>query len=410
MKSLCFCFLSLIIFGLVISIGIGCGGSGNNDENTGDDIPQVLQGQFIDAPVQGINFLSGSQSGVTDANGGFKYEVGKKIKFSIGDIQLGIETIAKKIITPLDLVENGTLENTTVLNIARFIQSLDSDPSDNVITIPTSVKENATNQSLDFSDNTTFENNANNLLTDLTNNNEDYQSSVNLIDSSTAKDHMLEELNDLDSSNLTGYWRIYFTVEGQSEERPEYLIFSQSGNNLTGSLICEVNDTLTGRINGTNILLSFSDNESTGSLTGTIMGYTIEGTWTETGGDSGTWRAEKSGIAYTAKDCAISSVGVFCTRFLSVEDDKYYVQGFIKDYDSIIESVNISGSHMPVASPFTYNLYPIKKPGEWWTNPNIFISQGAVPLYPLYYIIHINFKDGTSLDISKSVTKSELAE
>lgn len=234
LKSLSFYFLSLIIFGLVISIGIGCGGNGNNDESIGDDIPQILQGQFIDAPVQGINFLSGSQSGVTGANGEFNYEVGKKIKFSIGDIQLGIETIAKKIITPIDLVENGTLENTTVLNIARFIQSLDSDPSDNVITIPTSIRENAVNQSLVFSNNTTFENNANNLLTDLTNNNDDYQSPVTLVDSVSAQTH-------LQGSIFVGFWQGSGTFVAEDETKTEdgTLNLSFNGDNLAGAFMTE---------------------------------------------------------------------------------------------------------------------------------------------------------------------------
>ena len=39
---------------------------------------------------------------------------------------------------------------------------------------------------------------------------------------------------------------------------------------------------------------------------------------------------------------------------------------------------------------------------DFISDPNIFVSQGTEPEFPLDYTVHINFKDGTSQDVSKN--------
>ena len=109
----------------------------------------------------------------------------------------------------------------------------------------------------------------------------------------------------------------------------------------------------------------------------------------------------------TPKDIIIASVSVITVRFQT--NDMYYVEGFFDDPQSIVQSASISGSNIVGTSPFSYNLYP-QHPGEWWTNPNIFISQVTPPNFPLNYVVHIIFKDGTSSDIAKTVTTWEWAQ
>lgn len=106
-------------------------------------------------------------------------------------------------------------------------------------------------------------------------------------------------------------------------------------------------------------------------------------------------------------------VEIFCVRFDAVtwgkENDEYYVEAYIIDTDHIIESANMSGDYISATVQFTYNLYS-RHPGWWWTNPNVFISEGAEPNFPLNYTVNINFKDGTMQYVSKSVNGWEWAE
>lgn len=86
----------------------------------------ILQGQFKDTNIAGVHFVSGGQSGITNSSGTFSYEQGAAITFSIGGITLGT-TVAKAVITPIDLIENGSVDHVAVQNMVRFLLMLDSD-------------------------------------------------------------------------------------------------------------------------------------------------------------------------------------------------------------------------------------------------------------------------------------------
>lgn len=83
--------------------------------------PTVTSGFFVDVEVKGMGYTTASVSGQTDQYGAYAYAPGEDITFSIGGVTLG--TIAgAPAITPNDF---GTGD--TILNVARFIQSLDVD-------------------------------------------------------------------------------------------------------------------------------------------------------------------------------------------------------------------------------------------------------------------------------------------
>ncbi|MBE9521519.1 MAG: hypothetical protein IME97_10330, partial [Proteobacteria bacterium] len=113
---------NILLFLLAITLLTACGGGGGGGEGGGTS---VNTGTFIDSPVQGLDYLTVTQSGTTDDQGIFRCEAGEEITFSIGDVVLGT-TLCKSIITPLDLVP-GAVDETdpTVTNILRFLQSLD---------------------------------------------------------------------------------------------------------------------------------------------------------------------------------------------------------------------------------------------------------------------------------------------
>ena len=102
----------------------------------------IKGGLFVDAPVEGLMYQSGSLIGRTDAEGRFYYETGQDITFSIEDVV--IATIEPKdFVAPFDLVSSTAfLSDTETVNISRLIQSLDEDGDpDNGITISETTRE-----------------------------------------------------------------------------------------------------------------------------------------------------------------------------------------------------------------------------------------------------------------------------
>ena len=164
----------------------------------------IGDGTLVDAPVAGVQYESGSLAGITGNNGEFQYEVGNTVRFSIGDIPLGIPVTGKAVITPLDLVAGGTADTPAVINIARLLQSLDSEPGDEVITIPPEVRAAAVRSNpalspaiefLDFSDEPAFVNAASQLVAVLAS---DYPFTAVLVDAEQARTHMARSLRKLD--------------------------------------------------------------------------------------------------------------------------------------------------------------------------------------------------------------------
>jgi len=131
--------LSLVLVG-VLSLGInGCGGStapstdantststGTNTGGSNTQSNNTTAGNFRDANVIGVEYKSGSQSGLTGDNGSYVCEKDKNVTFSIGNIELGTMP-CKTLATPIDLVQNGDINNTSVVNIVRLLTSLDDD-------------------------------------------------------------------------------------------------------------------------------------------------------------------------------------------------------------------------------------------------------------------------------------------
>lgn len=116
----------------------GCSGGGGSQSNVpaGDNTTgnsSVLTGVFSDSPVQGLHFETATQSGLTDANGRFRYQAGETVTFSLGATTIGSAPGAPEV-TPLDVVgatdvddaeARGLMDRLT--NILLFLQSLDRD-------------------------------------------------------------------------------------------------------------------------------------------------------------------------------------------------------------------------------------------------------------------------------------------
>lgn len=190
----------LILTLITLSMLGGCSGGGA--DSGGPTITGT--GKFIDGPVSGLAYSSVSFSGTTNQEGEFSYKKGEEISFSYLGVVIGKATIdtAKSdvIVTPRNLVENS-INPDMLLNILRFLQTLDEDSNhENGIQLPEpdSVSTAISNVDFDVSE-AVFEANTNviQFITDVSGNDE-------LIESDEALSNFQEALEEADVHPLEG--------------------------------------------------------------------------------------------------------------------------------------------------------------------------------------------------------------
>ncbi len=117
--------LRLFVVLLAVWLIGGCSSGGGGNSTT--------TGQFVDDPVQGLGYVcSSGSSGVTSAAGEYICGVGDNVTFSIGPVTIGTIAAQSGMITPYSLFPNDTA---AAYNLARLLQSLDTDPDDAIIII-----------------------------------------------------------------------------------------------------------------------------------------------------------------------------------------------------------------------------------------------------------------------------------
>ena len=200
--------LIITLLALPFVVGSSCivlfdsgGGSNNNwnpDKDDDDDDEEeeetvVQSGNFSAPATEGLNYQSGSVSGVTGSDGEFQYEEDQPVQFSIGDITLGSAVAGKPVVTTQDLVAGSSDAGTAAINVARLLQSLDSDPADGTVSIPAVAREaadesdasvSAAMEFLDFADESRFVNAASQLVATLT---QRYPFTATLVDAQDVK-------------------------------------------------------------------------------------------------------------------------------------------------------------------------------------------------------------------------------
>jgi hypothetical protein len=118
-------FAVALIGGFLLS---ACGShDSNNSGSASGGNTTVSTGRFIDDPVQGLQFESPTQKGLTGTQGEFFYIAGETVRFLIGDVEIG-RALGAAILTPQSLVSGAQdTGNRAVINIARVLLTLDSD-------------------------------------------------------------------------------------------------------------------------------------------------------------------------------------------------------------------------------------------------------------------------------------------
>ncbi len=143
-----------------VAVLVACTGGDDSSGLPGlDDLGDGLSTlSFNDANfVSGLEYVNGSNSGTTNAQGEFPFDPSESISFSIGGIDLG--TIAPSTIgnsttidtSYFDAANVGSITDETG-NISQLLQSLDNDADiANGISIPSSVSSEAASMDFDFS-------------------------------------------------------------------------------------------------------------------------------------------------------------------------------------------------------------------------------------------------------------------
>ena len=94
---------------------------------------------FVDSAVEGLSYSTPTQSGLTNAAGEFRYLEGEVVTFRIGNVDLGA-AFGAEYLTPLDITNSFLPSDDAASNVARLLQTLDTDgDAENGITLPSSV-------------------------------------------------------------------------------------------------------------------------------------------------------------------------------------------------------------------------------------------------------------------------------
>ena len=195
---------------------IGCGGGGGGGESTPTQ-ETIKTGKFVDSPVQGLEYFTTSQNGITDSDGAFKYKDGEVVNFKIGGITLGAVE-GSSIITPVEIVNADSMRENKVVQLLQFLQSIDSDadPS-NGITITTDLRNKAKSSTQNFSADTIDVYSTIQSLGVSTN---------NYVDSAKAVEHFRSTLNDINKPSNPDEFKI---IENIYEDKDRVLEITSSG-------------------------------------------------------------------------------------------------------------------------------------------------------------------------------------
>jgi len=256
----------------------GCGDSASHSTTAAN-----VNGVFADAPVIGLSYSCGTQTGVTATGGTFSCPTGSTVTFSVGKITL-CSGPAQVFMTPVSCaqISNPAANTSTpsVIAVARFLQSISTTPqTSGALTITSAELQAAANLAqLDFATATDAQLQA--AVSAI-------HSGAPLVDAVTAQANLLSTVNGAlagtyagaFSGTSSGTWTITLDaaakVSGSAKD--------SKGNTapITGSLV-----------NGT----TFSGYASSATWTGTLdtskTPVVFSGSWSDSP-DSGTFTGTK---------------------------------------------------------------------------------------------------------------------
>lgn len=334
--------LGMAITAAAVLLSACGGGGGSSSGDSSNDVVTTGEGQLIDSPVSGLDYVSGDLSGRTGTNGEFEYEivngVATDVSFSFGGIEIG-SAQGNAFVTPVELAENSQIGDDAVSNIVRFLLSLDEDAdSSNGIQISDSVADAADIFSWDQIDFADVSIDTQAALTQFLT---DYSSirseSIALVDEVTASEHLEDSLTCLISG-------LYFGDFEGSETGPIALGVDPSTLSIAGlawsrTLSMGIGMPLSDSPVDLSADSGFSLTADNGAVfAGSVTAYNnLEGTWSGQSG-TGSFSMEKVGqdlsaeYKYTGTYFAtIPSVGEIPVGAFSINIDGSTVTGSLVD-------------------------------------------------------------------------------
>lgn len=149
--------LLLAAYGILSALMAGCGSSSGSGGGGGG---KNISGIFADAPVVGISFSCGSQTGVTGAGGSYSCAAGSTVTFKVGGIVI-CTAPPQAVMTPVSCAQaNGNssanASTPSVLAIAQFLISIGTPAGTtpgtlSTLTITSAELQAAAGLNLDFS-------------------------------------------------------------------------------------------------------------------------------------------------------------------------------------------------------------------------------------------------------------------
>lgn len=185
---------------LCVLVMAGCSSSTNTTPSK--STPPTVTGVFIDGPTNGVRYIFGRYSGLTDSGGSFACQPGETGQFKIGNLLVGQAPCAS-VITPVDLVRQANPQltisqaQTAALPLVQFMLSVGTVTGDGSITVSGAVSAQATSQSAELLSSSDV--NLLLLARALTNN-----QSLSLVDSATASKHLATSLANIDQAKHAG--------------------------------------------------------------------------------------------------------------------------------------------------------------------------------------------------------------
>ena len=110
---------SLVTLSLLAVSLVGCSGGSDSEDNDSSKEASTGTGYYVDSAVAGVDFLCGTQKGITDTEGKFTFELGQDCHFSVAGIPLRT--------TKSEALSDGQKVFEDNADVARFLQSIDYD-------------------------------------------------------------------------------------------------------------------------------------------------------------------------------------------------------------------------------------------------------------------------------------------
>jgi len=267
----------------------GCGSSSG---------PASGNGVFADAPVVGLTYTCGTQTGATGTGGTFKCPGGSTVTFSVGGITLCTES-AQAFMTPLSCAQatdpSANASTPSVLAVTQFLMSISTTPaSSGALTITPSELQAAANLTLNFSTATDAQ-----LLAAV----DAISPGATLVDATTAENEIISTVDAAFAGNYSGTWTATGVIPpGANCYSGTWTVVVSSSGVVSGSSTatspgsCGSSYTIAGDFNFGTTFSGTTSNPSiwTGTLDTSKTPAVFSGTWTSTQlGASGTFTGTK---------------------------------------------------------------------------------------------------------------------